>query len=238
MKLILFYLVFDYTYLPESLLKIFRGRYVMPELLKTAITGFNIIPTILLCMVLLYWITVIIGALDLDVLDIDLDLDVEAEADGEVLSGPLHAILGFLNVSELPLMLVFSIIILIFWIISMLFHLLPIQTGGFISGILLIPSFLVSLVVSKFVTSPLKPLFKDFSSAQKYNTIEGKLCTLLCDLSFGRLGQGEIETEGASIVINVRVQDGETLKKGDKAFIIKKDEEKNFYIVTKFEGVN
>lgn len=204
----------------------------MIELLKTSITGINIIPTAFLGLVVLYWLTVIIGAIDVDFFDFDLDA-----VDGDSVSSPFQGILAFLNFGDLPFMLVFSIWILVFWTLSMLMHLLPFKTGGLIIGILLIPAFIISGFISKAVTNPLKSLFKDIYKSDKENEIEGTLCTLLCDLPVGRLGQAEIKKDTASIIINVKVEECENLHKGDKALVIRKDADKNFYIINKFEGV-
>lgn len=205
----------------------------MPELLKTSITGVNIIPTTLLGLTVLYWLTVIIGALDIDFFDFDLDA-----VDSDSVTGPFHGILAFLNVADLPFMLVFSIFILTFWVLSMLMHLLPFETGGLIIGILFIPNLIISGFITKVITHPLKTLFKDvYKTDNKVNEIEGKLCTLLCDLSFGRLGQAEVKRDATSIIINVKVDECENLQKGEKALVIRKDADKNFYIINKFEGV-
>ena len=74
----------------------------MSELLNNALTGVNIIPTILLGFVLFYWLTVIIGVIDFDLFDIDGDFDVDTGGD----IGPFHAFLAFLNLADLPFMLV------------------------------------------------------------------------------------------------------------------------------------
>jgi len=206
----------------------------MLELLQTAITGVNIIPTVILGIIVLYWITVIIGAIDIDLLDFDLDLP-----EGEVITNPFYGILAFINVGDLPFMLVFSIFGLSFWTISMIIGVLPIVSEGFINAVLIVPNIIVSLFVTKAVTHPLKGIFKglmkDTSSDVK---IEGKLCVLLSDLTYGRLGQAEIERLGSSILINVKVEDeDETLLKGDKAIVVKKNVDKGYYIIKKFEGV-
>ena len=62
----------------------------MSELFENAVTGVNIIPTVLLGLIIIYWITVILGALDIDFLDIDLD-------GAENTTGPFYAVLAFLN---------------------------------------------------------------------------------------------------------------------------------------------
>lgn len=206
----------------------------MLELLKTAITGVNIIPTILLGLVILYWITVIIGAIDIDLLDFDLDLP-----DGEVITNPFYGILAFLNVGDLPFMIVLSIFSLSLWTISMIIGVLPIVSGGFINAVLIIPNIILSLFITKAITHPLKGLFKGMMKDVESDVkIEGQLCTLLGNLAYGRLGQAEIERLGSSILINVKVEDEEEkLLKGDKAIVLKKDFDRGYYIIKKFEGV-
>lgn len=205
----------------------------MPELFNTAVTGVNIIPTTLLGLVVLYWLTVILGAIDVDFLDVDFEVP-EGSAD----AGAFQGILAFFKVGGLPLMLVFSLTILIFWIFSMLVHLLPFETGGLINGILLIPNLAISILLARAAAYPLTYFFgEDTGSSQGKNEIQGKLCTLLYDLSGDLLGKAEIERDGAPITINVKPEEGESLQKGEKALVIRKDDNKDFYIVKKFEGV-
>ncbi len=205
----------------------------MLEMLKIAITGFNIIPTMLLGLILIYWITVIIGALDIDFFDIDL-----GDVDSEAVTGPIHGILVFLNIADLPFMVVLSVFSLVFWTISMMMHIVPFQLSVIISGILFIPYILISVIITKVITQPLKILFKDaYKPGIEKSEVEGNLCTLLCDLSSGKLGQAEVVRGITSIVINVKIGDCENIRKGEKALVIKKDKDKNFYIINKFEGV-
>jgi len=44
----------------------------------------NLIPTILFLVIVLYWITVLLGALDFDVFDFDLDIDTDVDTDMEM----------------------------------------------------------------------------------------------------------------------------------------------------------
>ena len=60
----------------------------------------NLIPTTLFLVVLLYWITVLFGALDFDVFDFDIDLDADVDADAEMDSSNvfgLNKVLSFFN---------------------------------------------------------------------------------------------------------------------------------------------
>lgn len=210
----------------------------MSELFNNALTGVNIIPTILLGFVLFYWLTVIIGVIDFDLFDIDVDIDGDFDVDAGGDIGPFHAFLAFLNLADLPFMLVFSVIILVFWIIAMFMFLLPITPGGLINGLLLIPAFIVSSLIAKIITNPLKKIFKKVYQEElnQGEPIVGQIITLMCDLKDGRLGQGEIKREGASILINVKQYDeNETFIKGEEAYVTKKNDEKNVYYIIKIK---
>ncbi|MBE5961264.1 MAG: DUF1449 family protein [Lachnospiraceae bacterium] len=207
----------------------------MGELLQYAFTGCNIVPTVLLILIIIYWLSIIIGAIDFDSFDIDLDVDVDADLDGMDDLGPFHALLSFLNVADLPFMLVASILILIFWILAMLIHLLPVKPGGFINVLLFIPALIISIILTKLITSPLKKVMK--GANEKEETTEevvGQLVILTCDLRDGRLAQAEVKREGASILINVRPEFPEqTFVKNEEAYVTKKDDEKDFYYIVK-----
>jgi hypothetical protein len=207
-----------------------RGGGKMSELLKNALTGVNLIPTIILVLVLFYWLTVIIGVIDFDLFDFDFDVDVDAEV--------FQGLLAFLNLKDTPFMVFFSILSLVFWILSMLLYRLPIEPGGFINGLILIPIFIISLVLTKLITNPLKVLFKkDYEAGiAQEGVLTGQLVTLVSAVKAGRLGQGEIKRDGASLLINIKAEkEEETFDKNEVAYIYRKDDEKNIYYIIKIE---
>ena len=53
----------------------------MGEVLQEALMPANLVFTVMLGIVIIYWIMVILGALDVDFLDIDFDSDVDVDAD-------------------------------------------------------------------------------------------------------------------------------------------------------------
>ena len=86
-------------------MEIFR---IMKEIIEFSFEGMNYPFTILLVLILLYWVTVIVGLLDMDFLDVDLEADVELSADvdtsieadgglGDMMF--LNNILEFLNIN-------------------------------------------------------------------------------------------------------------------------------------------
>ena len=203
----------------------------MSEVINNALNGVNIIQTILLGLALVYWMSVIIGIIDLDMFDFDFDLDICENFEG------FEAVLAFLNLKDLPIMFVFSIIILNFWIISMLMLLLPIKQGGLLNVILLIPALILSFIITKIVTNPLKGLFKKANEEEKSQKelVVGQIITLLCDVKNGRLGQGKIKRDGASILVNVKSEDEkQEFQKNEEAFVVKKDDKSDIYYIIKF----
>ncbi len=165
-------------------------------------------------------------------LDFDIDVDL---ADN---SGPFYAILAFLNVAELPFMLILSIVMLNFWIIAMFMYYLPLTVvGGLVNGLLLIPAMLISIIITKYETIPLKGIFK-YSNMQdnRGNGVIEQLCTLMCTVNKGRLGQAKIKRDGASIVINVKSEfDEESFDKDEVAYVSRKDTNKNVYYIVKIK---
>lgn len=217
----------------------------MSELIQFAISGGNIIPTLLLILIVLYWLTVIIGVLDFDFLDIDLDVDVDIDVDVGVdidvgdAAGPFYAILAFLKVGNLPIMFVLSVLVLNFWIIGMLMYYIPIDPGGLINTLLLLPALILSTLLTKVEFLPVREFIKKSSAKNhsEYDVIR-KLCKLKCDVSNDRLGQAELDRDGASLIINVKPEfEEEIFLKNEIACVFRKDDEKNIYYIVKVEGV-
>lgn len=199
------------------------------ELLKFAFTGVNIIPTALLILIQCYWLISIIGFLDLEFLDFDVDLE---GAEG---ASPISALAVFINSGDIPSALIISLLVLNNWVIAMLMYFIPIKPGGWVSGILLLPALVLSLLVTKVEILPLKRIFinrKDNNDIA--HKVIGKICRMKCDLEPNKLGQAEVRQEGASVVINVKILwDYESFLKDDFAHVFKKDDEKDMFYITK-----
>ena len=201
----------------------------MSTLFRFAFTGVNLIPTILLIVILVYWITVIIGAIDLDFIDLDIDIDVDG-GDLDVFQG----ILAFLNLRDMPVMLVLSVVSLVFWVICMLFYFLPITPGGLVEGLCMIPAFILSTLIAKIITNPLKGIFSisHGTACTQETAIIGQFVTMNCDMAKERIGQAEVRRDGASLLINVKGEiPGETFKKREEVYVTRKDDRDIYYVV-------
>lgn len=233
----------------------------MQELFNAAFSSVNIFPTILLLVILAYWLFVIVGALDMDFLnvevdtgdidvdidanvdveaDIDMDGDLDADADldtdtGDVLIS-MNSILGFFNLGKVPFMLLLSFFILPMWIISILTNHIIHNQSLFIALLLLIPNIILSLVVSKVLTTPFAILYtrmiKNNDAGFKY---AGKMCKIILPASDNRIGQAEINHNNSTYRINVQTKEGTQIEKGESALVINYIENKKCYLVEPYK---
>ena len=220
----------------------------MQELLQAAIEPVNIVYTTLLVMVLLYWISVVIGALDANSLDLDLDVDVDvdldvdvdvdadvdidADADTEVSNFGFAAALSFFNFGKIPFMFLFSFIAFSMWAVSILANYY--MTGGgttLFAFILIFPNLMIALITTKILSTPLLPVFKDYRNegAAPIDYI-GLTCKLKISTGNGQIGQAEVIYDGNPLLITVKANEsGQSFAKGDQALIIGKTEDKKYY---------
>ena len=228
----------------------------MTELLSEAFRLVNLPFTILLILVVVYWLLVAIGALsgpspdaELDVhahADVDLDAhgDVDLDAHHQVEghhSGHGHheggstwtSVLKFVNLGDVPVMVVLSVLILSLWSFGVVAN--RYWTGGshLLATVFLVANFGVSAVVTRYATMPLKPVFrllnKQYDEPVK---IIGQHCRVVTSEATPDFGQAEITTNGAPLLINVRTLNDAMLAKGDLAVVVREDAERRIFFIT------
>ena len=205
--------------------------------------------TVLMVGVIFYWLLVLLGALDFDTdpsLDVghghDVhvhgaagahDVDHAAHTDGPDV-GAFKAVLQFLNFGSVPSMIVLSVLVLCLWTISLISNRM-LNPGSILIAVgLLVPNLIVTALITKAATTPLKHFFnalnKDYD---EHKPVIGRTCTILTSEVTDRFGQAEIETSGAPLVINVRTYGDTRFAKGESALIIKEDKANNLFTVAK-----
>ncbi len=217
----------------------------MTELFDAAISLPNIIPTALLGLVLLYWITVVLGALDFDFLDFDLDTEIEGElevsadagGEGDVSISWLNSILVFFNIGRVPFMLFLSTLALPLWVLSVMTN-YYLGIESFLGGLLVfVPVFFVSLFIAKFLTFPFVKLFQHMEKEDgESNSAVGKICVVSTLITDKKIGQAQVATSGSPILLNVVTGSGHQLKSGDTALVIEFLKERNLYLVEPYSG--
>lgn len=184
----------------------------------------------LLGLICVYWVLMLLGAVDLDFLDFDLDLDLDVDADPSALYLGL-APLRFLNISSVPTMLWLSVFALVCGMISQ-FWTPPAPHAEFIwPGDLfaVLRNFVVASLVTKVMTQPLRGRF-DVKEPNRSEELIGEVCTVTTSEVSATFGEAELQREGAPLRLTVRTEDAE-VSKGDRVEIVGFSKEDNTFQV-------
>jgi hypothetical protein len=214
--------------------------------------------TVLFVLVLLYWVTVALGILGVDFLDIDLDMDadvdfdadadVDFDADADVggtgaASGTaMTETLRFFGVGDVPLMILASLYIISMWLFSMLAsHYAPVwfdvPPTMVVAAVWLVPNIVLSLLLVKLVTAPLRSVFRKLKGDTATRTrIVGQTCLITTSEVSRKFGQAELQIEdGPPVRLNVRADPKEELTKGDAALIVSHTPQGDTYEVVAYD---
>ncbi|MHC4119307.1 MAG: hypothetical protein ACYSWO_17565 [Planctomycetota bacterium] len=219
----------------------------MTELIQTAFSPVNVVLTVMLILNVVYWLTVILGLLDVDFLDIELpdsglevdsDIDVDLDAEGDVdmdisHDGILNSVLHFFYIGEVPIMLLISILILSMWTLCILGNHYFNPLNSFIAALPVYATSLVaSLAICRVFAMPLKKIHevfnKDYNAPKK---VIGRICIVTTTSVSDKMGQAEVKTKGAPIVLNVVSDSEHVFHKSDEAVVVNKDKEKGIYTI-------
>ena len=206
----------------------------MNELYYAAVSPPNLLPTGLLVFVLLYWLTVIVGLLDLKTVDLDLagdaDVDPDFDADGHDHDW-LHGALAFFNLGRIPLMLFLSFVVLPLWAGSILANYYTGNTSGLLGLAFFVPLFIGSLFLARFLTLPFVKLFASLEKSHDGGAVAiGKVCTVLLPATAEHLGQAAVRIDGAPLMLNVRSTTA-PIGKGETALVIDFDAQRRCYLI-------
>lgn len=202
----------------------------MSELLEFAFSGANLIPTVLLIFVIIYWGIVIVGVIDIDSIDIDLDVDLDADVDVEI--GGLASVLSFFNIGHMPLMVFITFFSLPLWTLTLIIN----DLLGFHSFLLQLMIFLPvafgSLFIAKILTIPIARFYRRVKqNTEAVENLVGRVCTAKLRITSSRKGQVEIKSNGTSVLISALTRADDVVEKGDTALIIDQATDSNHYYI-------
>lgn len=203
----------------------------------------NLPYTMFLALILLYWFTVVLGMLDLSLLDFDLDLDLDADADVDVdadvdadlAGGGWLQILTFFNVGHVPVMVILSILALSMWAISMLGNNYLQSHSLLVAGLIFVPNFIASLFVAKILTQPLRGIFRQLAKEEQQVKVVGSSCVITTSEVTAEFGEAEVTSGGAPIRIQVRPRESETFARGEEALVFDHDLDAHVYRICKLK---
>lgn len=213
--------------------------------------------SVLLALALVYWLFVIIGALDIDMLDFgeategmfegaaegaaegafegmaegaaEAGAEGAAEAGAEASAGLISA----LKLRSAPATVVLSLIFLFGWIVSFVGMRTLAEwglTGALVGAGLAVVAVVIAVPLTSIAIRPLAPVFEP-AHARTRNELIGQFCVISTQKVTDRFGQANCHLGGDDLLIQVRGPKFNALKKGDQALIIDYDREREAYLV-------
>lgn len=202
----------------------------MENFLYTSFSFPTILYTGLLAIVTLYWLFSIVGFFDLDMLDIEVDTELDHSPN---LFG---SFLNKFRLEGVPVTISLSLLILCSWVVSFLISYefsqkiaeewLRVVLGLWV--IVLAPLVTAPLVAT--IISPLKPLFRQHEE-QSSKDIIGKIATLRSSKVTATFGEATLHDGGAGLILKVRADVPNQIKRGDKILLQYYNSAKNTYFV-------
>jgi hypothetical protein len=141
--------------------------------------------------------------------------------------------LKFVNLGEVPVMVVLSVLILSMWTFGIVANFYWTDGNNLLALAFFAANVVVSVVITRYVTLPLKPLFRVLS--KQYDEpvkIVGQHCRVVTSEATPEFGQAEITTSGVPLLIHVRTLNDATLHKGDVAVVVREDAERRIFFIT------
>lgn len=213
----------------------------MTELLQASTRFPTVVFTIALGIALVYWLFVLLGALDLDLLggghhDLDLggghDVGGGGDAGGDADAGDVDGggVWHSLGLGAVPITISVSMIVLVCWCASLLSTTYIAGDSSWIRIILFPLVIIVAFPVASLLVRPLAPVFK--IKEGKFNAdYVGSLCTITTNSVDAGFGFANIEDGHSLVQIAVRCDKPGKLARGDKALIIEFDPERRTFVV-------
>ena len=188
--------------------------------------------TVLLLLVCGYWCLVILGALDMDILDFDLDIDLDADA--SILQVGFIP-LKWLNIGSVPTMLWLSVFSLTGWMASRLMNspTSHVNLDLATDGLAILRDMGIAVFLTKCLTQPLRGRF-DPKEVNLAKDLIGGICKVTTSEVTASFGEAEYSTDGAPLKLRVRVEEI-NLVRGDEAVIVGFQREQNVYLIKRAE---
>ena len=194
-----------------------------------------------LSVALIYWLFVLLGALDIDLFggDAHADLAGAGKGVGDVLKGAkLDAdgdggVWSGLGLGRVPITIALSAVFLVCWPLSLLaMHYAPDLVGNasWVAPAVLPATLIVGLPIAGLLVRPLGGVF-ELREGKSNRDYIGHTCTITTGHVDDGFGQATIEDGGTVLVIPVRCDRAGALARHDKALIIDVDPERHAYVV-------
>lgn len=211
----------------------------MQAFLDIALGFPTVIWSALIGVVLVYWLFVILGALDLELLDLDIDFDAEGDfdvdVDGAAVDGsasPLAQLAGALGIGKVPVTILVTFFTFAGWVLSYFgtLYATPVIRFGAVGALLFAASFALAIPAMAAMAHPLKKVFETKTRRGGADLI-GQVCEVTTGSVSERFGQARYDDGGAGLLLKIRCDSENDLGRRAAALIIGYDREGDVYLV-------
>lgn len=183
----------------------------MSEFLSAILAFPTVLFTIPLGVVLLYWLLVLLGALDLELFDFLGDADADGDGDA--------GMLDVLGLGGVPATFALSVLVFLSWTLCFVASQALGVEGGLAGAATAALSLGAALPLAGLVVRPLRRFFQ-MDRAVENRSLVGKVCTVTTLRVDERYGQAEIPDGGAGLLVQVRSSRPDNgLRRGDQAIV-------------------
>lgn len=203
-----------------------------------AVTGYpTAIYTVLLGVVVIYWVLAMLGMVDIEHSGLDVDVHMHTHADGDSSDiGQLASYVVALGLNGVPFSVAVSLLVLVSWTVcclggEWLLPLVPTLPLQLLAGtVLLVASAVIAIPITAVAIRPLRGLFVTHTAVTNAALV-GQLCRVVTGVVNERDGRADVARRGASLNIRVWAVTPNTLKRGSQALIVEYDEVAGRYLI-------
>ncbi len=197
--------------------------------------------TVILAVVVLYWLLAVLGLVEIDVLDFDFsslsgDTDFEFDAPDLSTSNVLAGLMLKWGLYGVPVTVIVSFIALFGWLIC--YYLVYFFMGSVPQGALYYATSLVVLIgalhgavlLTALLIKPLRPLFKK-GKQDTLQSIIGQTAVVRTSKVNDTFGEAVLADGGAGLILKVRTSGETEFVKGDRVVLFEYVPSENYYRV-------
>lgn len=192
------------------------------ELFLQVVLSFpTVLFSVLFCLVLIYWLAVALGSVEVDLLDVSIDSSLNGAGHVEGVAG----LLSKLKLNDVPVTVVVTLLTLTGWLISYLVEVwllryLPLGVLRFPLGLIVaIGALILAVPVCAAICRPLRPLFRK-AEATSSKTVLGQVALVRSGKVTLQHGEAVLEDGGAGLILRVRADETQGFKRGDRVVLL------------------
>lgn len=192
--------------------------------------------TFVLALCVLYWLSAVLGAVDIDVLDINgLEADMDTGSD-DMMPNAMAGIMLKFGLNGVPVTIIISFLSLFSWLISYyavhyLSPLIPVGLLFYLFSVLVLSmAFFLSILITALILKIIRPFFQKLEQ-QSVKSILGKVAVVRTTKVTDSFGEAFLNDGGAGLIIKIRAANNQQFTKGDKVILLEYQKSNNVYHV-------